>query len=129
MAHQQINPWQWSIAFGFSQAIKVENPREVLVCSGQTAVNADGTPVEGDMVSQIRLALENLETVLSAAGFSLSDVVRLNFYTTDVDEFFAASETAFERMPDAALPAGTLLGVARLAYPELKIEIEATAVK
>jgi enamine deaminase RidA (YjgF/YER057c/UK114 family) len=67
--------------------------------------------------------------VLSAAGFSLSDVVRLNFYTTDVDEFFAASETAFERMPDAALPAGTLLGVARLAYPELKIEIEATAVK
>jgi enamine deaminase RidA (YjgF/YER057c/UK114 family) len=37
------------------------------------------------MSAQIAQSLDNLETVLDNAGFEMSDVVRLNFYTTDVD--------------------------------------------
>jgi enamine deaminase RidA (YjgF/YER057c/UK114 family) len=49
--------------------------------------------------------------VLVAAGMTLSNIVRLNFYTTDIDAFFAASHVLGQR----------------LAFPELMIELEATA--
>ena len=74
-------------------------------------------------------AFDNLETVLNDAGLKLSDVVRLNYYTTDADSFMGAAEVAGICMGKAGCrPASTLLGVARLAFPELLIEIEATAV-
>ena len=81
------------------------------------------------MPAQISKAFDNLETVLNDAGLKLSDVVRLNYYTTDADSFMGAAEVAGIRMGKAGCrPASTLLGVARLAFPELLIEIEATAV-
>ena len=53
---------------------------ESLLCSGQTSVDDDGAPVNpGDMGAQVMKALDNLETVLIGAGFTLSDVVRLNY--------------------------------------------------
>ena len=53
----------------------------------------------------------------------------LNFYTTDVDRFFEASGVAIGRLAEAGCrPASTLLGMTRLAFPELLVEIEATAV-
>ena len=40
----------------------------------------DGAPVNpGDMGARVMKALDNLETVLIGAGFTLSDVVRLNY--------------------------------------------------
>jgi enamine deaminase RidA (YjgF/YER057c/UK114 family) len=82
------------------------------------------------MRKQIEKAFQNLETVLKAAGFTLADVTRLNYYTTDVDKFFEAHEFVTNRLSGAGCqPSGTLLGVARLAFPGLLIEIEATAVK
>jgi enamine deaminase RidA (YjgF/YER057c/UK114 family) len=80
------------------------------------------------MRAQIVQALDNLETVLAQAGFGLPDVVRLNYYTTDLDAFFAAYDAVTSRLSQAGCrPASTLLGVARLAFPELLVEIEATA--
>ena len=80
------------------------------------------------MKAQIVQALDNLETVLRDAGMSLSDVVRLNYYTTDVDGFIAAGETLGRRLAEAQCrPAATLLGISRLALPEVMVEIEATA--
>jgi len=75
--------------------------------------------------------MDNLETVLREAGYSLSDVVRINYYTTDVDAFFEAypDEVAGRLAEAGCQPASTLLGVTRLAFPQLMVEIEATAVK
>ena len=102
----------------------------VLYCAGQTSVDANGAPQHpGDMAAQIALALDNLEAVLIEAGMSLTNVVRLNFYTTDVDAYLANAAVVGARTGAAGVaPAGTLLGVARLAFPELMIEMEATAV-
>jgi hypothetical protein len=59
----------------------------LLVCSGQDAVDADGNPQHpGDMAVQFELALDNLEAVLAAADMTLANIVRLNVYTTDIDE-------------------------------------------
>jgi enamine deaminase RidA (YjgF/YER057c/UK114 family) len=125
-----VNPWTWSLNFGFNQGEIVEGATRVLFCAGQTSVDGDGTPQHpGDMAAQIGLAADNLEAVLKGAGMGLSNVVRLNFYTTDVDAFIANAAVLGERTGAAGVaPPGTLLGVARLAFPELMIELEATAV-
>ena len=89
MQKRIINPWTWQVQFGFVQANEVQGVQRCLVCSGQTALDADGRPVSvGDMAGQLNKALDNLETVLAQAGFGLSDLVQLNIYTTDMDSFF-----------------------------------------
>jgi enamine deaminase RidA (YjgF/YER057c/UK114 family) len=125
-----VNPWTWSLNFGFNQGEIVEGATRVLFCAGQTSVDGDGNPQHrGDMAAQIGLAADNLQAVLKGAGMGLSNVVRLNFYTTDVDAFIANAAVLGERTGAAGVaPPGTLLGVARLAFPELMIEMEATAV-
>ena len=125
-----INPWTWQDQYGFSQAIEVKGAQRVLYCAGQTSNDADGNPLHvGDMTAQILKALDNLETVLSAAGLKLENVVRLNYYTTDVEAFLAAAPQFGKRLQDAKCkPAATLLKVAGLFHPDIMVELEATAV-
>ena len=127
---EAVNPWSWQDQFGFVQANVVPDGRRVAYCAGQTSVDADGNPVhEGNMSAQIQQAFANLETVLRGSRMTLADVVRLNYFVTNVDAFFAAGETLGSLLANAACrPASTLLGVSRLAFPELLIELEATAV-
>ena len=131
MEQRRINPWKWQDQYAFSQAIEVTIAGHVLYCAGQASVDDNGKPVyAGDMRKQIEQAFQNLETVLKASGYGLANVVRLNYYTTDVDAFLGASDAVGSRLAAAASqPPGTLLGVAKLAFPGLMIEIEATAVK
>jgi enamine deaminase RidA (YjgF/YER057c/UK114 family) len=130
MKQRVVNPWTWQDAFGFVQANEISAGERVLYCAGQTSVDQDGSPMHpGDMVAQANKALDNLETVLKAADMTLENVVRLNYYTTDVEAFFGAAEQVGPRLGGAnCRPASTLLGVERLAFPELLLEIEATAV-
>jgi enamine deaminase RidA (YjgF/YER057c/UK114 family) len=129
MERTDVNPWEWSKAFGFSQAVDVSGASHVLLCSGQTAMGDDGSPpTTADMAKQVEQAMSNLATVLAAAEMSVANVVKLTIYTTDVDELLGAYGSAAAFLHDN-LPAMTLIGVTRLAFPELKVEIEATAVK
>jgi enamine deaminase RidA (YjgF/YER057c/UK114 family) len=81
------------------------------------------------MAAQMALALDNLETVLKGADMSLSNVVRLNIYVTDMDASLAAFGPLEQRLSAANIqPAITLLGVARLFDQSLMVEIEADAV-
>lgn len=131
MDRQVVNPWKWQDAFGFVQANKTSGAEHILLCSGQLSVDADGRPTNaGDMRAQIEQALDNLEAVLREAGFTLADVVRLNYYVTDIDAFLGAGETLGGRLAAGGCrPASTLLNVVRLAFPESMIEIEATAAR
>jgi enamine deaminase RidA (YjgF/YER057c/UK114 family) len=125
-----VNPWMWSAELGFNQGELVNGPARTLYCSGQTSMSADGKPEhDGDMAAQLAQALDNVESVLAAAGMTLSDVVRLNVYTTDVDELFPHYGVLASRLGAAgAAPATTMLGVTRLAIPGQLVELEATAV-
>jgi enamine deaminase RidA (YjgF/YER057c/UK114 family) len=131
MEQRNINPWKWQDQYGFSQATEVTNGSRVLYCAGQASVDGNGKPVHaGDMRKQIEQAFDNLETVLKASGYGLANVVRLNYYTTDVDAFLGAADVVGGRLSAAACqPPGTLLGISKLAFPGLMIEMEATAVK
>ncbi len=130
MERRIINPWKWQDQYGFVQASEVNGGQRVLYCAGQVSVDAEGNPVHaGDMRAQITKALDNLGTVLGAAGFKMSDVVRLNIYTTDVDRIMEAWPLVQSHLAQTGCrPASTLLGVARLFHPDILVEIEATAV-
>ena len=132
MERRIVNPWTWQDRFGFVQANDVRGAERTVHCAGQTSVDANGEPLhEGDMAAQVGQALDNLETILRECGLSLADVVRLNYFTTDVDGFIAAGGPVLGARfaSSGCRPASTLLGVTRLARPELLVEIEATAVQ
>ena len=104
-------------------------PSRWLFCAGQTSVDADGNVLHGgDLGGQLTQSLDNLDIVLDQAGAGLSHVVRLNLYTTDVDGLLGVWHLLAERLGSAnCRPSSTLLGVTRLAIPDLLVEIEATA--
>ena len=127
MERTSINPSRWSVNVGFDQAALVEGHRRLLVCSGQDAVDDDGTPQHpGDMAAQLELALETLEAIVAGADMTLANVVRLNAYTTDVDELFKLFPRINDRFGDSRY-ATSVFGVAHLPA-QLLVMLEATAV-
>ena len=124
-----INPWPFSIGLGFDQAELIEAHQRLLVCSGQDAVDADGSPQHpGNMAAQLQLALDNLEAVLAAADMTLANIVRLNVYTTDLDEYFKHFASLNDRFGNSDRRFATsLLGVTQLPG-QLLVMLEATAV-
>ena len=130
MNRKIINPWAWQEQLGFVQAVKPAAAGRLLFCSGQVSVDDEGRPLhQGDMFDQIGQALDNLKVVLEKAGMEMADVVRLNYYVTDMAAFRSAEPFLKERLQrERCYPASTLLGVASLYHREIMVEIEATAV-
>jgi enamine deaminase RidA (YjgF/YER057c/UK114 family) len=129
MERKAINPWTFSISLGFDQAELIEGHQRLLFLSGQDAVNADGSPQHpGDMGAQLELALDNLEAVLGAAEMTLANVVRLNVYATDLDEYLKHFTSLNDRFGKSEGGFATsLLGVNQLPG-QLMVMLEATAV-
>lgn len=128
MEKTAVNPWKWQEQFGFVQANLVVGGEKVLYCSGQTSVDENGQVLHKDDIgAQMNQAMDNLETVLKQAGMSVENVVHLRIYVTDLDAAFAAFPAVGPRL-GAFGAAQTLLGISRLAFPGLMVEIEATAV-
>ncbi|RFU39601.1 RidA family protein [Actinomadura logoneensis] len=130
MERTAVNPWPWSVELGYNQGELVSGHTRTLYCAGQAAMGPDGTPRHaGDMAAQLASSLDNLEAVLGEAGMGLADLVRLNVYTTDVDRCFEHYGVLAARLGAAGVaPSTTMLGVARLALPDLMVELEGTAV-
>lgn len=130
MEKRIINPWTWQDETGYAQAVEVKNAQSTLYCSGQAAMDSNGKPSTGDMKTQLTQVIQNLETVISKAGYACSDIVRLNIYTISAAEIF----DCFDIIKDWVTAHGirqscTLLEVKGLAFESLKIEIEVTLVK
>ncbi|WP_433338882.1 RidA family protein [Spirillospora sp. CA-294931] len=130
MERTAVNPWAWSMEMGYNQGELVTGPARTLYCAGQTAMSGDGKPQHADdMAAQLALSLDNLEAVLGEGGMALANLVRLNVYTTDVDGLFEHYGVLASRLGAAGVaPSTTMLGVTRLAIPELMVELEGTAV-
>lgn len=129
MKRTPVNPWEWSKQYQFNQAELIEGMNRTLICAGQTSIGPDGAVRHpDDLRGQITAAVDNLEEVLKGAGMTLSHIVRITIYTTDVDGMIENWDALAGRLAGADVaPPQTLIGVARLAFPELKVELEATA--
>lgn len=125
-----VNPVTWSLEMGFNQGEVVSGATRTLYVSGQTAMSHQGRPEhDGDLAAQLALSVDNLEAVLTAAGMSLANLVRLNVYTTDVDALLPHYGELAGRLGAAGVSlTTTMLGVSRLAIPGQLVELEGTAV-
>lgn len=130
MNFKVVNPWSWQDSLHFSQAVEAPAEGRAVFLAGQTSVGPDGRPLyPGDMRAQLEQAFENVEFVLEQTGLTLANLVRLNYYVTDMAAFAGARDVIAEKLGALAVkPSGCLLGVTCLARPELMVEIEATAV-
>jgi 2-iminobutanoate/2-iminopropanoate deaminase len=97
-----------------------------LFLSGQTPIDPrTGQLVDGDLGAQTQQVFANLDAVLSSAGGSLADVVKLTVYLTTMDDF-AEMNDMYESLLEAPYPARTTVAVAGLPLGA-RIEIEAVA--
>ena len=90
-------------------------------------VAVSGTTAAGDTVAdQARETLRGIETALTEAGASLSDVVRTRMFVTDIAHWREIGAVHAEFFGDIR-PATTMVAVSALISPELMVEIEADA--
>ena len=94
--------------------------------SGTTGYDYSTMTMPADVTSQTRNCFKTIEGALTEGGFALADVVRATYYITDAADADAVFAVCGERLGDIR-PAATLLVVAALLKPEMKIEIEVTA--
>jgi len=96
--------------------------------AGKTATLPDGkVGAVGDMRGQIALVCEGVRALLGYVGATLDDVVRTVTYVTDIDAYYAVCEERYKYFI-GNLPTNPLLGITRLAHPDMLVEIEAEAV-
>jgi 2-iminobutanoate/2-iminopropanoate deaminase len=101
---------------------------ELLFVSGIVPIDEGGRLVGGhDVVAQARAVFDSMRVVLSAAGASPGDVVKVTVFLTDVDDRALVNPVRQAFFGDAR-PASTLVEISRLAIPGAKIEVEAVAV-
>jgi enamine deaminase RidA (YjgF/YER057c/UK114 family) len=130
-AHEVIRAPELAPPVGYAHAI-VAAPGRAVYLGGQTALAPDGTITGDTLVEQFDVAAGNVTAALRAAGCAPEDMVSLQIFVTDVEEYRASLEQLaplWRRHFTRRYPAVGLFGVTRLFDAEAKIELMAVAVK
>ncbi len=127
MPNEAVSTTSAPAAIGpYSQAIR---NRDMLFTSGQLGLDpATGHLVEGDTAAQAQRALKNLVAVLNAAGFEVTDVVKVTVFLADMSDFAAMNAVYTQVFTAHPAPARSTVAVKTLPKDAL-IEIEAVAVR
>lgn len=113
---------------GYSQAVEIRRGR-IIYIAGQVALDRSGKVVgEGDMRAQAQQTFENLKAALEASGAKLENVIKLNYYFSDITQLAAVREVRDKFINAANPPASTAVEVKRLFREPFLIEVEAVAV-
>lgn len=108
---------------GYSRAV-VDG--EFCFVAGTTGYDYSTMTLPADITAQTRNCFKTIEGALKEAGFAMADIVRATYYITDAKDADAVFAVCGENLGDIR-PAATILTVAGLYKPEMKIEIEVTA--
>ena len=135
MQRTAVNPTDWGLAFQMNQGQIVEAATRTLRCSGQVALREDASAemglavvAPGDVRGQMESALTSVDALLAGAEMDRSNVVFVNFFTTDMDGFLANYDVYAGWIAETGtMPPQSLIGVSRLVLPDLLVEIEVTA--
>ena len=109
----------------YSHQIELTGPQRLLVMAGQVGITREGQ-VPDEAADQFGAALDNVLENLTAAGMGAADLVKLTFYLTEEVSREDRGRVLGERL-GAHRPPMTLLFVAGLAAPHIKVEIDAWA--
>jgi len=94
--------------------------------AGTTGYDYATMTMPPDVTSQSRNCFKTIEATLNEGGFILADIVRATYYVVDAADADAVLAVCGERLGDIR-PAATILVVAALLKPEMRVEIEVTA--
>ena len=94
--------------------------------AGTTGYDYSTMIMPADVTSQTRNCFKTIEAALTEGGFAMADIVRATYYLIDVNDADAHFAICGEVLGEIR-PAATLLVVAGLYKPEMKVEIEVTA--
>ncbi|MNP13231.1 Enamine/imine deaminase [compost metagenome] len=125
MSKQAISTESAPGAIGpYSQAVEAGG---FIFTSGQLGINPQTGEFGGDVVSQTRQSLSNIQAILEAAGAGMDQVVKTTVFLKDMNDFVAMNEvySTFFTQP---YPARSAVEVARLPKDAL-VEIEAVVLK
>lgn len=115
----------WESKGGYSRAVRVGDHVYV---AGTTAMKDGKLVGPGDVQAQTRQTMTTIINALHEAGASIGDVVRYRIYLTDIQDNIKVVPLLGEYFGEAR-PAGTLVAVAALIDPEMRIEIEVEAIR
>jgi len=105
----------------YSQAIVADG---FVFVAGQAAINPQTNELElGEIRSEVRRTLQNIQAILQAAGSTLRDVVRVGVFLADINDFAAMNEVYREFFSENP-PARTTVGA---QLPKIKVEIDCIA--
>ena len=111
-----------------SKLVEIPPGSRLIYISGLVGNDAKGKVVgPGDMHAQAKQVFENIRLALAAVGGTFKDVVKLNFYLTDMSRADEVRAVRAQYINADAPPASTLVEVSKLAAPEYMVEIEAVA--
>ena len=126
MRKKVIAPKDLHRPFGYAHAIQIDNR---IYISGQIPVDQEMNVVgKNDIAAQTERVYENLKKVMEDAGGTMTDIVMLNIYCTDIEAFDKKTRHLRKKYFGDYYPAITAVEVKRLYRPEFMIEIEAFAV-
>ncbi|HSR80497.1 MAG TPA: RidA family protein [Hyphomicrobiaceae bacterium] len=101
---------------------------EFIFVSGQIPLDpVAGKLVEGDIAAQTRQSLENLKTILAAAGLTFAHVVKTTIFLTSMHDFAAVNDV-YKSYLGEPYPARSTIAVAALPMGA-KVEIEMIAAR
>ena len=105
----------------YSQAIVTDG---FVFVAGQAAIDPKTNELQlGDVRSETRRTLSNIQAILEGAGSSMRDVIRVGVFLSDIKDFDAMNEVYREFFPEDP-PARTTVGV---QLPKIKVEIDCVA--
>ena len=104
----------------YSQAKVIDN---LIFTSGQIPLRSDGSMVSGDFELECVQVLDNIQAILKAAGSSMSNIIKLTVYLTDLSKFDILNNV-FNKYFDQSLPARSTIEVSKLPK-DSRVEIEA----
>ncbi len=131
MGKRILNPPGLAQPVGFSHGMLVTGG-QLLFLAGQTASDAEGCIVGvGDVVAQYEQVLQNLRTVVEAAGGKMQDIVKMTIFVRERDDYLAHLKPlgkVHQAFFGAYYPAMALFEISRFFQDEALIEIEGIAV-
>jgi 2-iminobutanoate/2-iminopropanoate deaminase len=126
MLKKVITPKTLHRPFGYAHAIQIDN---TIYISGQIPLDQEMNVVgKNDIAVQTERVYENLRKVIEEAGGSMSSIVMLNIYCTDLEAYDKKTRHLRKKYFGDYYPATTAIEVKRLYRPDFMIEVEAIAV-
>jgi enamine deaminase RidA (YjgF/YER057c/UK114 family) len=114
--------------YGYSQVVEVCGGRTVYI-AGQVPLDSENRIVgEGDFAAQVRQAFENVRLGLEAVGMTFDNVVKMQFFVTDIGNLPKVREIRDAYVNTSQPPASTSVEVSALFWPEVLFEMDVIAV-